>query len=358
VTEWGSTIVELDEREDAVEAMFARGLTDGLPVVPPTPARVDRMLNAGGWSPGEELLVEARTARAVTAHQAAVCAVLAGAPPECFPFIGTAVEAIGDPAFVLYGPLTSTGGAATMVIATGPSADDVGVNGGDALFGPGGRANATIGRAVRLVQLLALDASPGHLDRSTQGWPGRLTLCFGENAPASPWPPIRVALGFDETESTVTVFACESGHAVVNHGATTADALLRTLADSMADLGSFSPGRSVVVLSPEHAQLLRDLGRDGVQGELYERSARRLSDLKAAGKVEHGVEGQTEWTARWLPFADPTIVPGDEEVLVRRGWSPEDILVLVGGGAAGGHSVWYPSWSRSRGTPFVTRRVG
>jgi hypothetical protein len=352
-----SRLLALPQGCDDHEALFEAGLTDGLPVVAPTPRRVEGMLAAGSWEPHAVLLHESRLGLDVTAHQAAVCAVLAGVPPPCFPVVGAAVEAIGDRDFVLYGPMTSTGGAAIMIIVSGPVARRIGVHGGEGLFGPGFRPNATIGRAVRLVLMHCLLAIPGRLDRSTQGWPGKFTLCFGENADASPWPPLHVSRGHHETDSVVTVFACESGHTVVNHATATAVPLLSTFADAMAALGSFSPGRSVVVFSPEHASKLAGMTRETVQQYLYEHSARELAALKHCGKIEHDAVAATDWSGRWLPIGDSTFAPGDKAILVRRGWSADDILLLVGGGSAGGHSMFFPSWSRGRGVPPITRKV-
>jgi len=341
----------------AIEEMFADGLTDGLPVVPATPNLVDAMLAAGPWAAGDTLLVEPTRDTAVTAYQAAVCAVMAGAEPKAFPIIGATLDAMGDERFFLHGPTTSTGGATIMIIVSGPAANAVGVHGAENLFGPGFRANATIGRTIRLVQLLCLTAVPGELDKSTQGWPGKFSLCFTENTEASPWEPLHVSLGFAEEQSTVTIFAAESGHSIVNHGASDPEMLLATAADAMGALGSFSPGRSVVVWAPEHAAKLASWSRVEVQEYLYEHSGRDLATLKRTGKIEDAPDRAVDWRGRWQPAGDTQIADGDEQVMVRRGWSPEDIIVLTGGGPAGGHSSFFPSWSRGRSVAFITRKV-
>lgn len=346
-----------DDPAAAIEAMFAAGLDDGLPVVPPTGARVQAMLEAGPWAPDQTILTEPTRDTEVTAYQAAVCGVMAGAEPGSFPIIGTALEAMGDPAFYLHGPTTSTGGATVMVVVSGPAAAAAGIQGRENLFGPGFRANATIGRTVRLVQLLCLSARPGQLDKSTQGWPGKLSLCFTEHTEASPWEPIHQALGYPVSASTVTVFAAESGHNVVNHGTSDPERLLDTFADTMAALGSFSPGRSVVVVAPEHAAKLAAWSRTEIQDHLYHHAVRDLATLKRVGKIEDAPGAEVDWEGRWHPAGDTTIHPGDESIMVHRGWSPDDILVLCGGGTAGGHSAFFPSWSRGRSVAFVTREV-
>lgn len=346
-----------DDPGAAIEAMYEAGLTDGLPVVPPTAARVAAMVAAGPWDPDEPLLVEQTRDTAVSAYQAAVCAVMAGALPAYFPVIGTALVAMGAREFYLHGPLTSTGGATVMIIVSGPEADRLEIHGRENLFGPGFRANATIGRSVRLVQLLALSARPGDLDKSTQGWPGKFSLCFAEHLDASPWEPLQVSLGHAASTSTVTIFAAESGHNIVNHAATDPHTLLLTFADAMAALGSFSPGRSVIVIAPEHAAHLAPLTRRQVQEFLYEHAVRDLATLKRTRKLEDDPTAADDWTGRWRPAGDLTVRPGDESILVHRGWSPDDILVVVGGGAAGGHSSFFPSWSRGRSVAFITREV-
>ena len=341
----------------AIEALYDAGLTDGLPVAPATEPRVAAMLAAGPWAPEDVLLHELTRETDVTAYQAAVCAVMAGAVPAYFPVIGAALRAMGHRDFFLHGPTTSTGGATIMVVVSGPMAAELGIQGRENLFGPGFRANATIGRTIRLVQLLCLSAVPGELDKSTQGWPGKFALCFTEHVEASPWEPLHRSLGYRADQSTVTIFAAESGHNICNHGASRAEPLLLTVADTMAALGSFSPGRSVVVFAPEHAAKLAGLTRRQVQEFLFEHAVRDLATLKRTGKIEDDPAAEVDWTGRWRPAGDTTVAPGDAEILVHRGWSSDDILVLVGGGSAGGHSMFFPSWSRGRSVAFVTEEV-
>jgi hypothetical protein len=356
----------------AIEACYANGWTDGLPVVPPTEALVDAMLGAGPWKAGDVLLHEPVRDRAVTAEKAAINAVMAGCRPEYFPVVGAALTAIGDPEFMLHGPATSTGGAALMVIVNGPVRERLQLNAGANLFGPGVRANATIGRTLRLVLLNCLDCRPGVLDKSTQGWPGKYSLCFAEDEASSPWEPLAVSRGVAPGRSAVTVYAAESGHNVLSHGTADAECLLACFADAMAGLGSLSPGRSVIVFAPEHAAHIRRAGwtRPRVQRWLYDQAWRSLADLKRAGKVEPAFFTNptlVDWLYRDAPGGPPDplpsdedaarLAPGDDAVRVHRGHGPDDILLIVGGGAAGGHSAFFPSWSRGRSVPFVTKEV-
>jgi hypothetical protein len=364
--------LDLPDPWQAIEACFSQGWTDGLPVVPPTLALVEAILAGGPWRADEILLHEPVRNRAVSAWHAAINAVMAGCRPEYFPVVGAALLAIGDPEFKLHGPATSTGGAALMVIVNGPIREAIGMHAGGNLFGPGVRANATIGRAVRLVLLNCLDCRPGVLDQSTQGWAGKYTLSFAEHEAASPWEPLHVSRGFRAEQSAVTVFAAESGHNVLVHAASEPETLLLSFADAMASLGSLSPGPSVIVVAPEHAAHLARSGwsRARTQAWLYEHARRPLSELKRAGKVEAQFVASPEmreWLYRHAPGgssvvpAEPDlharVVPGDDAILVHRGLGPEDILLCAGGGAAGGHSAFFPSWSRGRSVPFITKEV-
>jgi hypothetical protein len=308
----------------------------------------------------------------VTAEKAAVNAVMAGCRPEYFPVVGAALQAIGDPAFMLHGPATSTGGSALMVIVNGPIRERLDLHAKANLFGPGFRANATIGRTLRLVLLNCLDCRPGILDKSTQGWPGKYSLCFAEDEESSPWEPLSVSRGVRAGTSAVTVFAAESGHNVLSHGTSDPEHLLTCFADAMAGLGSLSPGRSVIVFAPEHVDHLARAGwsRQRTQDWLYAHAWRSLADLKRGGKVEpafYSNPSLVDWLYRNRPGGAPDPVPipahaegigdADETVRVHRGLGPDDIVLAVGGGEAGGHSAFFPSWSRGRSVPFITKEV-
>ncbi len=324
-----------------VETYFERGWSDGLPVVPATEDAVWRFLEGVGLEPDAVVLTEPVRRRTITAEKVAINAVLAGCRPEYMPVLIAALEAMGDPAFTLHGAITSTGGSATLVVVNGPIRRRLSFNGGTNVFGPGWRANATVGRAIRLVTLNCLGAQPGILDKSTQGHPGKYSYCIADNEEESPWEPLHVERGFTRETSTVTVFAAEGPHNVLSHYGETAEAILVALGDTMASLGSFSPGQSFVVLAPEHVQIL---ARDGwtrarIREDLYARARRTRADLKRGGKLAGAIE------------------PGDETRWVHRGQGPDDIHIVVAGGGAGGHSAFIPSWSRYRNSLAVTREI-
>ena len=333
--------VEVAGWTEAVELYFDRGWTDGLPVVPATDEAVAPFLAAAGLRADDVVLREPVRRRAITAEKLAINAVLAGCRPEYMPVLAAALEAMADPAFTLHGAITSTGGSATLLVVNGPIRRTLGLNGGPNVFGPGWRPNATIGRAIRLVTLNCLGASPGVLDKSTQGHPGKYTYCIAENEEASPWEPLHVDRGFSRGTSTVTVYAAEGPHNALSHYGLSADAILVTIADTMACLGSFSAGESFVVLAPEHVAILSRDGwtKSAIRARLYESARRTRADLKRGGKMPGAIE------------------PDDETTWVHRGLGPDDIHIVVAGGGPGGHSAFIPSWSRARNSLAVTRPV-
>jgi hypothetical protein len=331
----------VDGWAEGVEAYFERGWTDGLPVIPATEEAVCHFLEAAALQPFDVIITEPVRRRTISAEKVAINAVLAGCRPEYMPVLVAALRAMGDPAFTLHGAITSTGGSATLLVVNGPIRQRLGFNSGTNVFGPGWRANATVGRAIRLITLNCLGAQPGVLDKSTQGHPGKYTYCIAENEEENPWPPLHVERGFARDTSTVTVFAAEAPHNVLTHYGETADAILVTLGDTMASLGSFSGGQSFVVFAPEHVKIL---ARDGwtkprIKADLYARARRTRADLKRSGKLAGAVE------------------PGDESAWVYRGNDREDIHIVVAGGGAGGHSAFIPSWSRYRNSLAVTREI-
>ncbi len=337
--------------QDAVEFCYAQGWTDGLPVVPPTEGRVRRMLAGTGRRADETVgWIPPRRGRA-TVERIAVNAVMAGCRPAYLPVLLAAVEAMTDPAFNLNGVQVTTHVAAPLLIVGGPAARDLDVNGGFNVFGPGWRANATIGRALRLILLNIGGGQPGVLDRSTLGHPGKYTYCIAEAEGASPWEPFHAARGCRAEESAVTIFAAEAPHSVSNHVSHDARGVLTSIADSLATLGSnnmFVMGEAAVVIGPEHAATIRKdgLSRRDVQEFLFARARRRLADL-----TFHGAYGKIynrNWPV-WVNREDPEeLVPAVER--------PEDFLVLVAGGPAGRFSAVIPGWAHwSRA---VTRVLG
>src|SRR5947207_3206500 len=261
---------------DAIEELYARGVTDGLPVVPPTRARVARAIAASGRGPDELVgLVPPNYGRA-TVEKVAVNAVMAGCRPDYLPVVLAAVEAACDSAFNLHGMSTSTHFSAPLIVVNGPIREHIGLNCSFGVFGPGYRANATIGRALRLVMINVGGAKPGETSMSTFGHPGRYTYCIGEHEEASPWPPYSVARGIAKGESAVTVFAGEAPHGISDHASRTARSLAGSLGWSMSGLWNIKHfplySHTMLVVGPEHARTFADDGwtRDDLRRHLFE----------------------------------------------------------------------------------------
>ena len=280
--------VTVDSYADAVEWCHAKGWTDGLPVVPPTEALVARFTDASGWSPDDVLLREPVRGVEVTAGAVVVNCVLAGCLPEHLPVVGAVLRAMDHPDFRVHIAVSSTGGPAPVVIVNGPIRDELGMNGSGNLFGPGNRANSSIGRAVRMILRNCMGALPGVLDQATQGWFGKFSGCFPEREDASPWEPLHVRRGFDAATSTVTVLAAESSHCVLTRSGVSAEMILVNAVDVLRCLGSHSDGQGYLVLSPEHARILADEAWTvpAIQEHLFDGSRRTLAELKRGGRLD------------------------------------------------------------------------
>src|SRR5688500_8804302 len=181
-----------DEWEKTQDTLLASGVTDGLPVVPPTLQRVDSALRAAGADGATVLATLPPSFADITWRDVAVNAVLSGCAPEYLRVAAAAVAAMAEPQFNLLGISTTTGSATVCIVVNGPITNAIGMNAGGNAFGPGNRANATIGRAVNLTLRNAAGARPGEIDMATLGQPGKYTFCFAENEAQSPWPPLHV----------------------------------------------------------------------------------------------------------------------------------------------------------------------
>jgi hypothetical protein len=225
----------------------------------------------------------------------------------------------------------------------GPIARAVGVNAGNNAFGQGHRANATIGRAVRLVMMNAMNTRPGLLDRATLGTPGKYSFCFAEADEDHPWEPLHVARGQAPGTSAVTVYASNSLYQVYNQLAATPEPLLLCFADALSNLGGPNMrgfGEALVVLAGEHTEVLRQSGwsRRAVQQFIVDHARRRVADFKRAARLPGAPTAADETTWRSLFEA------------------PEDILLVCAGGRAGSWSAclpgWGKKWSRSVTVPI------
>jgi hypothetical protein len=337
----GAPVVDAPEDLDAFQTWATtRRWSDGLPVLPPTAARVDRLL--GAWRPrrGELVATLAPLEGAATREVIAVNAALAGADPEHLPVIVAAIRALAEPRFNLNAIQTTTHPCTPLVIVNGPIAARLGISGGPNALGNGHRANAVIGRAVRLICQNVGGARPGLEDRATLGHPGKFAYCLAENEAASPWPPLHVERGFAPGTSCVTVCGSEAPHNVNDHASTTPEALLMTLAGTAATTGNnnvYLGGEPLIVLGPEHAQTLATTGwsKAEVKRRLWERVRIRLERFSAENLARFATIDPVAFEGR----------PADAEIP----WCarPEDLMVIVAGGP-GKHSSLVPTFGATR----------
>jgi hypothetical protein len=349
-------IFEFADAYEDIDAHYQeRGWTDGLPIVPPTEARVRECLAFTDRDPREVVGVLPPRQGEATVEKIAANAVMAGCRPEYLPVVLAAIEALADPLFNLDSVQATTHPVAPLVVVNGPIARELSINAGYNAFGQGFRANVTIGRAVRLVLMNVGGGLPGSGDRATQGSPAKIAYCVAENETESPWEPLHVEAGFPRDTSVVTVFGCEGPHNIQDHYSNTGVGVLRTVAGAMGQAGSnnlLGWGYPLLSLGPEHAATI---ARDGytkkaVKEFLFEHArfpfARLGREYQQQQIERHGAVNSSD-----------TMLS-----IVRRA---EDIAVIVVGGA-GKHSCWQPTFgdatrptrrviARQDGTPL--RRV-
>lgn len=338
--------IELADLDDEIELLYDRGLTDGLPVVPPTEERVLRMLQGTTRSPDEVVAIVPPDLVEVTVEKIAINAVMAGCLPEHLPWVIAAVEAVCTDEFNIHGVLATTMPVGPVVICNGPGTRAIGMNSGVNVLGQGNRANSTIGRAVQLVIRNVGGGRPGEVDRATHGNPGKVGFCFAEDEVGSPFTSLAVSRGFAPDVDTVTVFAGEGPRCIVDQlardPAQLANALaacLRTLHSPKLILGF----DAILVLGPEHARVFADAGwdRDRVLAELHQRLQIPGSELiRGAGGIADGIPEH---------LRDATLPK----------FRPDGVLLVHAGGGAGLFSAMIGGWANGTiGSQPVTHPVG
>ncbi|WP_324274210.1 hypothetical protein [Blastococcus brunescens] len=341
----------------AIEHCFAEGWTDGLPVVPCGQEQLDAMLARLDRDQDDVLLEMPQINRSVTVRLAAINAVMAGCLPEYFPVVVAAWESLREEGYARKGIWQSTTGTASLLLVNGPVRQQIGINSRGNLFGPGFRANATIGRAIRLTAMNALGLRPHELDQATQGTPAKYTCCIGENEEESPWTPLHVDCGLAPEESAVTALTMRSTvHIEARHTAV-AEQLLYDIAGTTSRTGALlHESVSVcVVLCPEHAHLLANAGwsKRDVSVFLHEQSFLRRDELDRAGK------GAVSRISRWRVSRDhPDAVVDTGADPARDGvhalTSPDAVLVVVAGASNSGVSAVVETFGPRGGRPAVT----
>jgi len=342
----------LGAHEDPHEALFERGLTDGLPVVPPTPERVVAMLEGTSRHPQDVVGVVPPYGGTATVEKVAVNAVMAGCRPEHLPVVLAAVEAACVESFTMHGLLATTHPAGPLVVASGALTERVGMNARGNCLGQGNRANLAIGRTLQLVVRNVGGGRPQLEDRSAHGNPGKVGACFAELLEGSPWEPLSADRGFRADETTVTLWAAEAPRLILDQIARDPEGLCVSLASALQSVAH--PKQpfvwdALLVVGPEHGRIFTEAGWDRarVRAELMRLTTRPVEEmLRGAGGSPEGIDpalfGGTPPTGAQIPkFA-----------------GPERIGLVHAGGAAGLFSMVYGMWaSGDLGSTPVTRSV-
>jgi hypothetical protein len=340
--------LEAEDDFDAVnELMRSRGWSDGLPVVPPTAARVEQML---AWCdrPWDEPVgkIAPRYGEA-TPLRLAANAVMAGCRPEYFPLLMLAIEAMCEEPFNLYAIQATTHLCAPLVLVNGPVAKELDINCGHNAFGPGWQANATLGRAIRLALVNIGGAIPGSGDMSTFGAPSKFSYLAAENEAQSPWEPLHVERGIPREASAVTVVGAECPHNVNDHESITAEGILTTIAGTMLGTGTndiFYEAQPLVVMAPEHAKTVADGGFSKAEAKRF---LHEHAHLPMGRFSKENIERRLRVT--WQERLGNAGLDAPVYMVQK----PEDILIAVIGGA-GKHSAVINTFGATRA---VTRSL-
>jgi len=336
--------VEIAALEDEWEALYDRDWSDGLPVVPPTEARVLRMLEGTTRANNEIVAVVPPDLADVNVEKIAINAVMAGCRPDYLPVVIAAVEAICTDDFNMHGVLATTMDVGPIIIVNGPIAREIGMNSGGNVLGQGNRANATIGRAVQLVVRNVGGGKPGGVDRSAHGSPHKIGLAFAEDEVGSPWTSLAESRGFDADQSTVTVWCGGGPQVFVDQLSRTPESLTKHFANSLKTnlAPKMAMMETLLVIGPEHMSRYRDAGWD---------RARFLAELDSHLQLDtddliRGADGIDEG----LPeaFAGNTI---------GKFW-PGGIHVVHAGGATGLFSMAFTGWvPPPKGSVCTTKEI-
>jgi len=336
--------------EEVNELFHEQGWTDGLPIIPPTDANVAAMLSQSPRHADEQLGLLPVSMYPITVKMIALNAVMAGCAPAFFPVVLAAVEGLLDDDLALYSMQTATNATTPLIIVNGPLVKTLCLNSGQNLFGPGNRANATIGRAVRLLLINIGGEIPGVTDPATHGQPGKYTFCIAEAEQDSPWAPLSVERGYSPEQSTVTLIGAGGPQNIFTYGCLNGNEILETFVGTLCGLGHNNiifPTGPLLVIGPEHAQIL---ARDGfskrdIQQYLFENGRIPLSRFAAGSQ-----RGIRERRARWFEITGDSTHIGIAD-------NPDDILIVVAGGM-GIHSQFLPTaFSKKAVTKLIREKV-
>lgn len=340
-----SRTVEFSAAEDEFEAMYARGWTDGFPVIPPTRERVLKMLTGTTRAPQDVVAIAPPNLVELTVEKIAINAVMAGCLPEYLPWVIAALEAVCNDEFNMHGVLATTMPVGPVIVCNGPGTRAIGMNSGINAFGQGNRANNTIGRAVQLTIRNVGGGRPGEVDRATHGNPGKVSFCFAEDEEGSPFTSLASARGIPNGTNAVTVFAGEGPRCIVDQLARTPEELtnsfvacLETVHHPKLVLGF----DAILTVSPDHGRVFAEAGwdRNRLIDEISQRSMRHGSQLiRGARDMAEGVP---------LHLSDATLPK----------FRPGGLLLTYAGGGAGLFSSVIAGWANGKiGSDPVTRVV-
>lgn len=334
---------DIERMQDVMEYYFDQEWTDGLPVVPVTEASLTAFLDAVDRDPDEVLFTIPHLNRHLTVRLAAVNAALAGCRPEYLPVVIAAWEAIAKEPHPARGIWQSTTGTAPFLVVNGPVRQEIGLNSEGNIFGSGFRANATIGRAIRLGCINVFGLHPHKLDQATQGNPSKYSACIGENEEQSPWPPLHTEYGLDPSESVVTAYVIRSVMHIEARHTMRAEQLALDFVDSITRTGALihEYTSALLVIVPEHAEVFAAAGwsKDDLRQFIFDHAMRRRDELVAVGK--DALSHKTRWRlASEHPDSMPDTASGTDEPDVVRSLShPTSIQIVVAGANNAGVSA-------------------
>lgn len=325
--------------ESVNEYFYAQGWTDGLPITVPTQEKVRELLAQTREPAARSFGVIPPVMGRATTEKIAVNAVMAGCKPAYFPVVLAAVKAICSPEFNLLPMQTTTNPVAPMIVVNGPIARRLQINAGYNVLGQGWQANATIGRALRLVLVNIGGGVPGRLDKACHGQPGKFSLCIAEDETASPWEAFHVERGYAPEDSTVSVIGVAGTQDIIHYARTTADEILRTLACAMPRDGLknlYSGGEPLLIFGPEQAAVL---GAAGLSKKAVKKAFFELTTVPLASLNRETIALLRSRRATCFADGAPTAVPIAN--------SADDVQIIVAGGA-GNHTVFLPTWGDTR----------
>lgn len=342
----------MDTPADPFEYFFNLPWSDGLPIVTPTQERIENMLGGTVRPRDERLGLMPPALNEVTVETVAQHALMAGCTPEYLPVVLGVVEAVLIDKFNMNGIQANQNPGGPMIILNGPYAKKIGVQAGTGCLGPGFRANATIGRALRLLMMNMGGGIPGITDMSCFGSPVKFTFCVRENEEESPWHSLAVDRGFAQDEDAITLFAAEGPHLASDHASSEPNGILTTISTVMTSMGainSYSRQHMLIAMGPHHATLLdrAGLSRQDVKQILYEKARLPLGLMKQGGQY-FGIE-----KAKWPEWVNMN----DDKSMVPMIHDPEDILLIVAGGSPGLQTLIVPGGNKNSRTLTIPYRT-